>query len=71
MALAKPLGMSESDLLKRLPFARGQQYLCALALNNGTHPVWMDECDTGADVIDQARSLLSAALRATSSTGSV
>ena len=63
IALAKPLGMSESDLLKRLPFARGQQYLCALALNNGASPVWLDEYDSSADVTEQARGILLAALR--------
>ena len=47
--------MSEADLLKRLPFARGQQYLCALALNNGASPVWLDEYDYAADVVDERR----------------
>jgi len=55
--------MSEAELLKRLPFARGQQYLCALALNNGAHPVWIDEYDVAEDVTEQARGLLLAALR--------
>jgi hypothetical protein len=63
MALAKPLGMSERELLMRLPFARGQQYLCALALNNGASPVWMDEHDSQADVVESARGILRAALK--------
>ena len=55
--------MSEAELLKRLPFARGQQYLCALALNNGAHPIWIDEFDGIKDVTEQARGILNAALR--------
>lgn len=55
--------MSESDVLKKLPFARGQQYLCALAINNGAHPVWIDEHDSAEDITEQARGVLLAALR--------
>lgn len=46
----------------RIPFARGQQYLCALAINNGAHPVWIDEHDSAQDITEQARSVLLAAL---------
>lgn len=63
IALAKPLGMTEAEILKRLPFARGQQYLCALALNNGASPVWVDEQDVSEDITEQARGILLAALR--------
>ena len=63
IALAKPLGMTEAEILKRLPFARGQQYLCALALNNGASPVCADEQETAEETTEYARGILMAALR--------
>lgn len=54
--------MTEAELLKRLPFARGQQYLCQLAINNGATTVWLDEHESQEDVTEQARGVLMAAL---------
>ena len=58
IALAKPLGLTEYELLYKLPFARGQQYLCALALQNGAEPIWQDESESVESDIEEARNLL-------------
>jgi len=55
--------MTADDILKRLPLAQAQQYLCALAINNGAHPVWLDEHESAGDITEQARGILLAALR--------
>lgn len=42
--------------------ARGQQYLCALAIANGANPVWADSHKTSAQIIENSSVLLRKAL---------
>jgi hypothetical protein len=59
--------MTADEVVKKLPLAQAQQYLCALAINNGAHPVWIDEHDSAEDITEQARGVLLAALRGSGS----
>lgn len=62
IALAEPLGMSADEILCDLPMAQGNQYLCALAIRQGAHPVWSDEHQSREQMFERVRTLLRASL---------
>lgn len=43
VALSKNLNLTPDYILKKLPLAKGQQYLVVIAKQNGQHPVWPED----------------------------
>lgn len=54
----------ERFLLHVLPYTRGMQYLCAIAINNGAKLVWEDEASSQHPefAFDRTREILKAAI---------
>lgn len=61
--LAKPLNMTEDQILTELPMARANHYITALAQSKGARVVWPDTYESPNETLAMVRALLPRIIR--------